>query len=482
MAYIKVDINKLGQLESQLNRIPSVISSTASTVRSVRSGLDWDVACESNIDSTLRRIASDLEACKSRMQNTVRFVDSAVQQYNKVEYGSSDKISIGKVSNVKPATIKSKIDSPKENELDNRQKKATAWKWVVGGLCAVASIAVVVATGGAATPLVMGAVSAVSGAAMAATNHLADEYVEEGNLDNTDWSEFGKDVLVGGCVGWVTGIVGGGVSNAVTNKLGATALQSGLYSTNTAVRIGTNALIGSASEVTSGIVSRGTGAFIEGAVDGDVSLGEIANQAFNPTNILYDAAVGGATSGFAGRKETSFSDGMSKADANRYYEATGGFAAEMSEVDAARYIQRQSGNYNTYNTELVVSDSAFINQNAFDTGYGSINWNKHAPNGGVVDGSILPDQTIPKGTIITRYGDGSGTYVSPEGTTFAERALPYTENPMALHKYKVLKPIKNVTVSEVAPAFDQPGGGIQYQLPDNIYNLMFEKGALVEVN
>ena len=87
MAYIKVDINKLGQLESQLNRIPSVISSTASTVRSVRSGLDWDVACEAGIDSTLRRIASDLEACKSRMQNTVRFVDSAVQQYNKVEYG-----------------------------------------------------------------------------------------------------------------------------------------------------------------------------------------------------------------------------------------------------------------------------------------------------------------------------------------------------------------------------------------------------------
>lgn len=90
MAYIKVDINKLGQLESQLSRIPSVISSTASTVRSVRSGLDWDVACESNIDSTLRGIASDLEACKSRLQNTVRFLDSAVQEYNKVEYGGKN--------------------------------------------------------------------------------------------------------------------------------------------------------------------------------------------------------------------------------------------------------------------------------------------------------------------------------------------------------------------------------------------------------
>lgn len=87
MAYIKVDINKLKQLESQLNKLPSVMSSTASTVRSVRSGLDWDVACESNIDSTLRNIANDLESCKIRMKNTVRFVDFAVQQYNKVEYG-----------------------------------------------------------------------------------------------------------------------------------------------------------------------------------------------------------------------------------------------------------------------------------------------------------------------------------------------------------------------------------------------------------
>lgn len=95
MAYIKVDINKLEQLESQLNRIPSVINSTASTVRSVRSGLDWDVACEASIDSTLRRIASDLEACKSRMQNTVRFVDSAVQLYSKAEYGRKNPYSGG---------------------------------------------------------------------------------------------------------------------------------------------------------------------------------------------------------------------------------------------------------------------------------------------------------------------------------------------------------------------------------------------------
>ena len=45
------------------------------------------------------------------------------------------------------------------------------------------------------------------------------------------------------------------------------------------------------------------------------------------------------------------------------------------------------------------------------------------------------------------------------------------ENPNAYHKYEVLKPIDNVTISEIAPAFEQVGGGIQYELPNNIKKL-----------
>ena len=36
---------------------------------------------------------------------------------------------------------------------------------------------------------------------------------------------------------------------------------------------------------------------------------------------------------------------------------------------------------------------------------------------------------------------------------------------------EVLKPIDNVTISEIAPAFEQVGGGIQYELPNNIKKL-----------
>lgn len=85
--------------------------------------------------------------------------------------------------------------------------------------------------------------------------------------------------------------------------------------------------------------------------------------------------------------------------------------------------------------------------------------------------TIKENQTIPAGTIIDRYGSQWGKYTSPAGVPYEQRALPYIENPNAYHKYEVLKPIDNVTISEIAPAFEQVGGGIQYELPNNIKKL-----------
>lgn len=87
MPTIKVDFNKLSQLESQLNRLPSYINSASTAVKSVRSGLDWDVASEDRIDRRLRDIANTLNDSKSRMQKTAQFVGNAVQQYQKAENG-----------------------------------------------------------------------------------------------------------------------------------------------------------------------------------------------------------------------------------------------------------------------------------------------------------------------------------------------------------------------------------------------------------
>lgn len=185
-----------------------------------------------------------------------------------------------------------------QREYEERQKKATIIKWIVTGVCIVGSIAAIAATGGAATPLVVGAVSAASGAVMAGANNLADQYVEHGNLienaDKIDWGSFGKDVVVAGVAGFATGAIGAGVGGAITSKLGSAAIGNTLlHSSSGIVRVGTGAVIGSVSEATSGVVTRGVGTFI--TTGGDFK--EALDEAIDVKNIALDVAIGGVGGG-----------------------------------------------------------------------------------------------------------------------------------------------------------------------------------------
>lgn len=85
MAYIKIDIRQLSQLEAQLAQLPNRIAAASSTTSSVRSGLDWDVACEEAIDARLRQIAQTLERCQSRMKQTAAFAAQAAAEYQQTE-------------------------------------------------------------------------------------------------------------------------------------------------------------------------------------------------------------------------------------------------------------------------------------------------------------------------------------------------------------------------------------------------------------
>lgn len=179
-------------------------------------------------------------------------------------------------------------------EYEERQKKAKIINWVVTGVCIIGSIAAIAATGGAATPLVVAGISAASSAIIAGTHNVTGQYVQNGSLDNLDLKSLGKDVVVGAATGFVTGYLGATVSGAITSGLGNTALGSTLLnSSNAAVRIGTGAVIGSASQVGSGIVSRGAGTFISTGGDIDAAL----DEAFNTESIVTDAVIGGVFGG-----------------------------------------------------------------------------------------------------------------------------------------------------------------------------------------
>jgi Tuberculosis necrotizing toxin len=102
-------------------------------------------------------------------------------------------------------------------------------------------------------------------------------------------------------------------------------------------------------------------------------------------------------------------------------------------------------------------------------------WIYPPDNGYVVVGDVPLEwtETLLPGEDIDRYGSVYGSFLAPAGTPYAERAIPPSSldsTPAAgcnYHDYQVLKPF-NVDSGPIAAWFDQPGGGLQFQLDGNL--------------
>ncbi|MEE1788424.1 TNT domain-containing protein [Streptomyces sp. SP17BM10] len=99
-------------------------------------------------------------------------------------------------------------------------------------------------------------------------------------------------------------------------------------------------------------------------------------------------------------------------------------------------------------------------------------WTYPPANGFVTlpDGSPVEfDLTLHRGQDIDRYGSEYGGFLAPEGLPYENRAIPPQSldgNPAAgcnYHDYEVVKEF-TVHAGPIAPWFDQPGWGLQYQL------------------
>lgn len=97
-----------------------------------------------------------------------------------------------------------------------------------------------------------------------------------------------------------------------------------------------------------------------------------------------------------------------------------------------------------------------------------------------VDGQVVADRyevELQPGTQIDRFGEAHGQFLSPDATPYEQRALPPSNlvprpgtpaavtdaHPFNYYRYEVVKPFK-VDAGGIAPAFEQPGGGIQFLL------------------
>ena len=88
--------------------------------------------------------------------------------------------------------------------------------------------------------------------------------------------------------------------------------------------------------------------------------------------------------------------------------------------------------------------------------------------------------TLPKGTVVSRYGSNRGKYTSPDGTSLGERSLDKkTRYDNELHRFKLTEEIECIE-GVVAPWFDQVGRGIQYKFSESIEQLIKE-GVLIEI-
>ncbi|XIH80146.1 Contact-dependent inhibition of growth factor CdiA (plasmid) [Pantoea sp. SGAir0175] len=68
--------------------------------------------------------------------------------------------------------------------------------------------------------------------------------------------------------------------------------------------------------------------------------------------------------------------------------------------------------------------------------------------------------TLPVGTHLDRYGKTNGSFLAPQGTPQEQRALAPGSLADKYHEYVVIKPLP-VMQGKIAPAFGEPGGGIQ---------------------
>ncbi|WP_299741983.1 T7SS effector LXG polymorphic toxin [uncultured Rossellomorea sp.] len=127
-------------------------------------------------------------------------------------------------------------------------------------------------------------------------------------------------------------------------------------------------------------------------------------------------------------------------------------------------------------------EDVYKNPEYYDQNTGEIHW---PPNDGFVMGTQRAD-ILHYGTVLDRYGNPSGSFLAPESDSFPSRALAPHSEKAPYYVYEVIDDFE-VTIGEIAPWFDQPGGGtqiIKYKSNGRPYSIeeLIELGFIKQTN
>ena len=337
---------------------------------------------------------------------------------------------------------------------DEAEKRKTQgiWRTVGGAVLIVTGAACIVLTGGAAIPIVAdvavaaGSVTAVFGAADAIEGTQDIYYGSTGDIDSTAVNGIKDDLFQGN--------------------------EDAYYLTENAFAFAASAMIpiGTASKA-------GELTFRSGTVMlGKEGVSTLAG--YGASNLVYDKTNNQTLGMIAGiLASTGSAKGLNMADAklgwsnkgvkgNVAESVTGDIESGSKSISQVDRIKIDAWDYTPDDELYLKYKDVFDNPKYYNQETGAINWPE---NNGFAD--IPMDEVLQPGARIDRYGSDYGSFTSPEGTPYEMRAVAPGTDQRPYSVFEVVEPI-NVKSGSIASWFDEPGGGIQYLLPDTVDELL----------
>ena len=290
-------------------------------------------------------------------------------------------------------------------------------------------------------------------------------------------------LVVTAAVAIVCPAVLGATAAAVTQSVATSALVgsaiSGIMNGAASVKAGKSFFDGFASGVEEGAIigalcgmfGAGTAAMMTGA---EMTVGNVF--AARVINAVGDATIGTATYIY---HENKYDKAITGGDvAKAWAECAITSFVLRSVFEGGKSSSKADGKNRGMSTSKgrVESESSIICEGGSETSWykadGTINY---PPNNGAVPGTEV-NMSLKPGDTFGRYGNigNKSNFVTQTGANADKLALPPTTDPNIYQEFRVIKEIPNTIQAEIAAWGGSAGGGLQYELPMPILQLIRE--------